>query len=164
MEQKIIKINKNYTYDILKNDLLFLNYEYPFFKIKNIGKSTLGEDIIYIKLGEGNKKLFINSSHHANEWMTSLITMMFIEKYLNLFQKKELYKGYYIEELWNKVSIFIVPMVNPDGVNLCLKNKKIINKNLYKEIWGEYENELEKWKANIRGVDLKKHQPICKVL
>ena len=159
MEQKIIKINKNYTYDILKNDLLFLNYEYPFFKIKNIGKSTLGEDIIYIKLGEGNKKLFINSSHHANEWMTSLITMMFIEKYLNLFQKKELYKGYYIEELWNKVSIFIVPMVNPDGVNLCLKNKKIINKNLYREIWGEYENELEKWKANIRGVDLKNYQP-----
>ena len=79
----IIKTNKNYTYEILKNDLLFLNYEYELFKINYIGKTTLGEKITYIKLGTGNKKLFINASHHANEWMTSLITMMFIERYLN---------------------------------------------------------------------------------
>lgn len=159
MNNKIIKTNKNYTYDILKNDLLFLNYEYPFFRINNIGKSTLKEKIIYIKLGEGNKKLFINSSHHANEWMTSLITMMFIEKYLRLLKNKENYKGYNIGELWKKVSVYIVPMVNPDGVNLCLKNKKIINEKLYKEIWGEYENNLENWKANIRGVDLNLNYP-----
>ena len=159
MNKKIIKINKDYTYDNLKNDILFLNYEYPFFKIKTIGKSTLGENIIYIKLGEGNKKLFINSSHHANEWMTSLVIMMFIEKYLELYNKKEFYKGYDIKELWEKVSVFIVPMVNPDGVNLCLKNKKIINGKIYKEIWGEYENKLEDWKANIRGVDLNLNYP-----
>ena len=159
MNKKIIKTNKNYTYDILKNDLLFLNYEYPFFKINNIGKSTLGENIIYIRLGEGNKKLFINSSHHANEWMTSLVTMIFIEKYLELYNKKECYKGYDITELWKKVSVFIVPMVNPDGVNLCLKNKKIINEKIYKEMWCEYENKLEDWKANIRGVDLNLNYP-----
>ena len=50
LNKNIIKTNKKYNYDILKNDLLFLNYEYPFFKINNIGKSTLGENIIYIKL------------------------------------------------------------------------------------------------------------------
>lgn len=159
MNKKIIKINKNYTYDILKNDLLFLNYQYPFFKIKTIGKSTLGENIIYIKLGQGNKKLFINSSHHANEWMTSLVTMMFIEKYLELYNKKENYKGYNINDLWKNVSVYIVPMVNPDGVNLCLKNNKIINEKIYKEIWQEYENNIEDWKANIRGVDLNLNYP-----
>jgi len=129
LNKKIVKTNQSYTYDILKNDLLFLNYEFPFFKINEIWKSTLGEKIIYIKLGEGNKKLFINGAHHANEWMTSLITMMFIETYLTLHQKKEIYKGYDIEELWKNVSLFIVPMVNPDGVNLCLKEKKILNDN-----------------------------------
>ena len=90
MKNKIIKINKEYNYDILKNDMLFLNYEYPFFKINNIGESTLGEKIIYIKLGEGNKKIFINASHHAHEWMTSLQTMLFIEKYLQLYKNKEI--------------------------------------------------------------------------
>ncbi|NLC88371.1 MAG: peptidase M14 [Clostridiaceae bacterium] len=159
MNKNIIKINKNYTYDILKNDLVFLNYQYPFFNIKSIGKSTLGEKIIYIKLGNGNKKLFINASHHANEWMTSLQIMMFIEKYLQLYKNKGVYKGYNIEELWKEVSVFIVPMVNPDGVNLCLKDKKIINNSVYKEIWGEYINKIEDWKSNIRGVDLNLNYP-----
>ena len=160
MNKNIIKTNKNYTYDILKNDLLFLNYEYPFFKINSIGKSTLGENIIYIKLGEGNRKLFINASHHANEWMTSLITMMFIEKYLKLYKNKEIYKCRNIQELWNRTTIYIVPMVNPDGVNLCLKNTKILNNNLYKNIWGNYINNIEDWKANIRGVDLNLNYPV----
>ena len=159
MNKNIIKTNKKYTYDNLKNDLIFLNYEYPYFQINNIGKSTLGEKIIYIKLGNGNKKLFINASHHANEWITSLIIMIFIEKYLKLYKYKEIYKGYNIEELWNNVSLYIVPMVNPDGVNLCLKNKKIIINNLYSEIWKNYYNELYKWKANIRGVDLNLNYP-----
>lgn len=159
MNKNIIKINKNYTYDILKNDLVFLNYQYPFFNIKSIGKSTLGEKIIYIKLGNGNKKLFINALHHANEWMTSLQIMMFIEKYLQLYKNKGVYKGYNIEELWKEVSVFIVPMVNPDGVNLCLKDKKIINNSVYKEIWGEYINKIEDWKSNIRGVDLNLNYP-----
>lgn len=159
MSKNIIKINKNYTYDNLKNDLLFLNYQYPYFEINNIGESTLGEKIIYIKLGNGNKKLFINASHHANEWMTSLIIMMFIEKYLKLYKYKEIYKGYNIEELWNNVSVYIIPMVNPDGVNLCLKNKRIINNKLFYEIWGNYFNELDKWKSNIRGIDLNLNYP-----
>lgn len=159
MNNNIVKTDKNYTYDILKNDLQFLNYEYPLFKINNIGKSTLNENIIYIKLGEGNKKLFINASHHANEWMTSLITMMFIEKYLNLYKNKKNYKGRNIEELWNRTSIYIVPMVNPDGVGLCLKDKKILNNELYKNVWEKYINNLDDWKANIRGVDLNLNYP-----
>ncbi len=155
----IIKLDKNYTYDILKNDLIFLKILYPNLEIKSIGKSTLGEDIKYIILGKGERKLFINASHHANEWMTSLIIMLFIEKYLELYKNKKMYKGYVIEELWNRTSIFIVPMVNPDGVNLCLKDKKIIINKSYEEIWKKYENNLEGWKANIRGVDLNLNYP-----
>ena len=155
----IIKLDKNYTYDILKNDLIFLKMLYPNLEIKSIGKSTLGEDIKYIILGKGERKLFINASHHANEWMTSLIIMLFIEKYLELYKNKKIYKGYVIEELWNRTSIFIVPMVNPDGVNLCLKDKKILMNKSYEEIWKKYENNLEGWKANIRGVDLNLNYP-----
>ena len=155
----IVKINKEYTYDFLKNDLLFLNYQYSFFKINNIGKSTCGEKIYYIKLGKGNKKLFINASHHANEWMTSLIIMMFVEKYLYLYKYKENYKGYDIKQLWNNVSLYIVPMVNPDGVNLCLKDKKILYSNFYKEIWIKHISNIDEWKANIRGVDLNLNYP-----
>lgn len=153
----IVKNNKKYTYDVLKNDLQFLNFEYNLFKIKTIGKSTLGENINYIKLGKGEKRLFINASHHGNEWMTSLVIMMFIEKYLYLYEKKLDYKGRNIEDLWNRTSIYIVPMVNPDGVNLSLKDKKVIENKKYKDIWIQHFDKIDKWKANIRGVDLNRN-------
>lgn len=155
--QKIIKTNQEYTYEKLKNDLVFLKYEYPYFEIKTIGKSTLEKDIFYIKLGEGEKKLFINASHHANEWMTSLCLMQFVEKYLNLYKSKEMYKGYQVTDLWKRTSIYIVPMVNPDGVDLCI-NKKIKNDS-YEEIWKPYIENIKDWKANIRGVDINLNYP-----
>ena len=157
--KRIIKTNQEYTYDRLKSDLLFLNYEYPLFLIKNLGKSTLEEEIYYLKIGEGNRKLCINASHHANEWITSLIIMLFIEKYLFLYQNKQNYKGYNIEDLWRKTSLFVIPMVNPDGVNLCLKDKKIMTQEKYQEIWKPYSNQLWNWKANTRGVDLNLNYP-----
>ena len=159
MYNTIIKTNKNYSYDVLKNDLKNLNNLYPFFKINSIGKSTLGEDILFIKLGKGKKKLFINCSHHANEWLTSLVIMMFVEKYLFLYKTKQIYKGYNSTELWENVSLYIVPMVNPDGVDLCLRSNKIIKNNLYKEVWKKYSKNLEDWKSNIRGVDLNLNYP-----
>lgn len=157
--KEIIKTNQIYTYERLKNDLLFLNYEYPIFKINNIGKSILGENMYYLKLGEGNKKLGINASHHANEWITSLIIMMFVEKYLFLYGNKQNYKGYNIEDIWKRTSLYVIPMVNPDGVNLCLNDKKIIELEKYQEIWKPYERCLQDWKANIRGVDLNLNYP-----
>lgn len=96
----------------------------------------------------------INAAHHANEWQTSLIIMLFVEEYLQKHEKKEKYKEYNTERLWDDVSLFIVPMVNPDGVNLCLKKQKTLKQERYQNIWKPYEKELEKWKANIRGESL----------
>ena len=101
----------------------------------------------------------INASHHANEWLTSLIVMMFVENYLETYYTHEIYKGYNIREIWNKTSIYIIPMVNPDGVNLVLKENKILNNDKYKNIWEQHIDNIENWKANIRGVDINVNYP-----
>ena len=54
------------------------------------------------------------------------------------------------------MTIYIIPMVNPDGVNFCLKNMK---NEKYLKKWKKYENELDRWKANIKGVDLNLNYP-----
>lgn len=155
----IVKASKPYTYKSLKNDLTFLKYLYNNLEIGSIGKSTLGEDIKYIKLGNGSNKIMINAAHHANEWCTSLVIMMFIEKLLQLNSEQTIYKGYDIREIWEKTSLFFVPMVNPDGVSLSIGEPDAINNSKYRYIWGSYINSLYKWKANIRGVDLKLQYP-----
>ncbi|MFR5682712.1 MAG: M14 family metallocarboxypeptidase [Clostridia bacterium] len=160
MENKIIKINKKYSYRNLKNDLEYLKYEYlDNLVIGDIGESILGEKIKFLKIGKGDKKIFINASHHANEWMTSLIIMIFVEKYLNLIKNNQNYKGFNIEELFNKVSFYVVPMVNPDGVDFCVGERKISELEKYKELLDPYVNSLDSWKANIRGVDLNLNYP-----
>lgn len=155
----IIKEEK-YNYNNFKNDLFFLNYEYNNLIIKKLGKSTLKKDIYYTRLGEGKNKILITAAEHADEWCNSLILMKFIEKYLYLYKKDEIYKGYDIKELWQKNSIYIIPMINPDGIDLNLNQKTAITNEKYKYIWKNKKNNLNKWKANIRGVDLKYNYPI----
>lgn len=160
MEKRIIKTNKNYTSSILKNDISFLKYEYPELIVGSIGKSLLGEDIPFLKLGKGPYKVMINASHHANEWITSLVLMMFVEKYLYLYKNEKKYKTYDIVDIWKKTSLYIVPMVNPDGVNLVLKENKVLNEIEYCKLWENKEEEFfKRWKANIRGVDLNLNYP-----
>jgi len=162
MKTNIVKDNINYTYKTLIKDIEFLKYEFreiESFKIGEIGKSTLKNRIPYIKIGEGEKTLFINASHHANEWITSLVCMLFFEKTLNLLRNKEKYKKYNLNELLKNTKIIIVPMVNPDGVDLVLKEKYIFEKKEYLELIFKNINKLKNWKANIRGVDLNLNYP-----
>lgn len=158
--KKIIKNYLPYSYNLLKEDLNLLKNKYNNFYIGNIGKSVLGEDIKYLKIGNGKNKVFINASHHANEWISSIVIMMFVEKYLYLkYNYVDNYKSYNINELWKKSTLYVVPMVNPDGVNLVLDVDNFNKSELYKDIWGEYVDNLEYWKSNIRGVDLNLNYP-----
>ena len=159
MKNRIIKIKDKYNSYFLKNDCDYLKYEYPNLVINSIGKSTLGEDIYCLRLGIGKKHLLLHAGFYANESITSLICMLWVEKFLACLKKQELYKGYDLMELWDKVSIFIIPMANPDGINLVLGDKLTRLREEYYFIWKNYENNLEFWKSNIRGVNLMLNYP-----
>ncbi len=125
---------------------------------KLFGNSVLGENIFVIKLGKGPKQVFYSASIHANEWITSPLLMKFVEDYAIAYSNNgELY-GYSIRKLFDSCSIFIMPMVNPDGVNL-VTNSIMQNSTSYQRALNISNNYPSisfpnGWKANIRGVDL----------
>ncbi|MDP4132893.1 MAG: M14 family metallopeptidase [Bacillota bacterium] len=152
----VVDTNISYTYDILERDLLGLKARYPFLEIGVAGSSVLGKNLYYIKLGSGPNQVFYNGSHHALEWITSPLLMKFIENFSKAYTLGQNIGGYNPRQIWNQSSIYIIPMVNPDGVDLVLNGLNPTNP-YYKDLirWNKGSTDFSTdWQANNRGVDL----------
>ena len=156
--EDIIKTNTIYTYDKMQNNIKDLKERYRFLETGNIGYTVLGKPIPFIKLGNGKKEVMYNGSIHANEWIVSLLLMKFVENFCKAYTENLNIFGYNAKMLFNNVSIYIIPMVNPDGVDLvtgAVKKTSSIYKN-YQYIANSFPEIPfpNGWKANFNGVDL----------
>jgi len=159
----VVPENVYYTWDIVCDTVNKLKEKYPFITLKSIGKSVMGKDIFAIEMGKGDKKILINASHHANEWITTPLVLKFIQRYCDAYLNKEIMHEEEIYKLWNKKTVCIVPLVNPDGVDLVNGN---IDKNCeyYKNAVRISEQFKDipfpkGWKANIEGTDINLNYP-----
>lgn len=154
----IVNTTVKYTYDELKRNLLELNNKYPFLGMGSIGKSVLGKNIWAIKIGNGQRKIFYHGSIHANEWITTVLLMKFIENYSEAYVNNEEIFGYNARELYENTSLYIVPMVNPDGVDLVTGGLQDVENDYqkFKKIAQNFPGISfpDGWKANANGVDL----------
>ena len=154
----IVPTDISYTSLILNMNISALKTIYPFLSFGNIGNTILGKSIPYIKIGNGQKEVFYSASIHANEWITSPLLMKFIEDFSKSYALNTSIFGYNARTLFDNVSLYIVPMVNLDGVDLVtglITSDSIIYKNV-QNISNNYPNIpfTSGWKSNIRGIDL----------
>lgn len=155
---EIVPANRNYYYELMMQNISELKAKYSFLKMGNIGYSVLDKQIPYIKIGNGLAEVLYHASIHANEWITSVLLMKFIENFCRAYTLNQNINGYSAKKLYEEVSLYIVPMVNPDGVNLVTGN---IDKD--SSVYKNYKNIAQNfpqipfpdgWKANFNGVDL----------
>lgn len=154
--KNVVDTNIPYTYATLKLDLEGLSVRYPFITVGVSGKSVLGRNLYYVKLGSGKNTVFYNAAHHALEWITSPLLMEFIENFSNAYANNKSIKGYVAGDIWKESTIYLVPMVNPDGVDLVINGLKKTNP-YYNDLikWNKGSTDFSKtWEANNRGVDL----------
>ncbi|WP_368490203.1 M14 family metallopeptidase [Clostridium sp. BJN0013] len=152
----VVDTNIDYTYDILETDLMGLEARYPFITVGSIGESVLGKQLYYVRLGVGTNEVSYNGVHHSLEWITAPLLMKFIENFARAYSRGENIRGYNIGDIWRNSSIYIVPMVNPDGVELVL-NGLSRNNPFYYDLkrWNNNSEDFSKdWQANNRGVDI----------
>ena len=152
----IVDTNINYTYEVMESDIQGLKVRYPFIETGIAGKSVLGKNLYYIKLGNGPNEVFYNASHHSLEWITSTLLMKFTENFSKAYADGTNLSGYNVRDIWSKSTIYIMPMVNPDGVNLVLDGLQTDNP-YYTDLikWNKGSTDFSKdWQANIKGVDL----------
>lgn len=154
----IVPTTINYSSSILQINLDSLKRLYSFIEVYSVGKSVMGKPIYVIKIGKGQKEVFYSASFHANEWITSPILMKFLADYCYAYDNNLTIYGYNARNLYNYCTIYIIPMVNPDGVDL-VTGEISPNSSLYVNtqlISNRYPNIPfpSGWKANIKGVDL----------
>jgi len=152
----VVATDTAYTYEVLMRNIQGLKARYPFLRVSSIGASVLGKSLYALRLGTGARNVFYNAAHHALEWITSPLLMKFAEEYLKAYTFGRELAGRDPRELWDSTSIWLVPMVNPDGVNLVL-NGLTPGDPYYEDLlrWnGGSADFATVWQANIRGVDL----------
>jgi len=151
----------SYGYPLLKLNLESFNKRYPFLDQGSMGRSVLGKELYYVKFGRGEKELFYNASHHANEWITSVVMMRFIEQLCNAYVNGGRIGGESAAEIFDRVTLYIAPMVNPDGVDLVTgyseKGSSPYERALRLNVAGV--PFPDGWKANIAGTDLNLNYP-----
>lgn len=157
---RLVQGKQYYDYETMKSDLTRLQNVYPFIQTPSIGNSVLGNEIPEVLVGSGNKRVHYNGAFHANEWITTPVIMTFLNDYLLSLTNNVAIRGLQTFPLYQETLLSIVPMVNPDGVNLVLKGPPSIEPYQTKVV--EYNNgntDFKSWKANINGVDLNDQFP-----
>ncbi|MDD4504478.1 MAG: M14 family zinc carboxypeptidase [Clostridiaceae bacterium] len=107
-------------YETAEDTMLKLHNRYPdISSLENIGESIQGRDIKALRVGKGEKKIFINGAHHGKEWITSVLILQQIEYLLKIYESNENTEAPKIRKFLEAGSICFVPMVNPDGVEIA---------------------------------------------
>lgn len=146
-----------YTSELMQLIIEGLQIRYPFLSTGSIGKSVMGNELNYIRLGRGRTQVSYNACFHANEWITTPILLKFAEEYGAAYADDGALYGTNSRELFENYSLYMVPMVNPDGANLV---NGVLPEGEYLEqtrrIASQYPSipYPDGWKANINGVDL----------
>lgn len=151
-----------FTSEVLELSITGLQLRYPFLRTGAIGSSVMGKPLRLITIGEGKTEVFYNASHHANEWITSPVLMAFLEEYcMSLMTGGSLF-GYEAAQLYRDITLSLVPMVNPDGVDLVTGALSSGPYYTQAKKWAADYPDIrfpEGWKANLAGVDLNLQYP-----
>ena len=136
-----------------KNKLEELLERYPSLESSVIGRSMIGRDIDCLKIGKGRRCILAVGAHHGMEHISSLALYDFVDFLAKKESSGALYAGVNIPYILSKFSFFVIPCVNPDGVELQLHGASEGPMYL-RQIRMNGGADFSDWQANARGVDL----------
>lgn len=143
--------------------ILALVREYPFLRSEVIGATAFQRQLRTLVIGNGPRKVFYSAAHHANEWITSLVLLKYAQELARAYQDGGSIAGYDAKEIFDTATIYLLPMVDPDGVDL-VTGAIAPGSVSYEDARRLADNYPaipfpDGWKANLLGVDLNLNYP-----
>ena len=136
---------------------------YPFCRTELVATTAFQRPIRALVMGEGERQVIFTAAHHGNEWITALVLLRFAEELAEAIQKGGKLYGVEAKNIFRASTIHIIPMVDPDGVDLVVGAIRPgeIQYDLAQRLSQNYPKIPfpEGWKANLLGVDLNLQYP-----
>ncbi|MFF2499897.1 M14 family zinc carboxypeptidase [Peribacillus sp. NPDC058075] len=148
-----------YSPEQMEMDLQGIQKQYEL-DVQIIGQTEKGKNIKAVRLGKGKRSILLVGSHHGREWLSSKLLMRMLEEYAAAYREGKSVGEYQAESL-DEVSIWFIPMLNPDGVSI--QQGDLSNLNVFEKaaVWkmNRYSRNWSRWKANAKGIDLNRQYP-----
>lgn len=137
--------------------------KYPFCRSEILTNTAFQRPIRTLVIGNGPRKVIFSGAHHANEWITSLVLLKYAEELAQAITTGGEVFGVSAHRIRETATIYMVPMVDPDGVDLVTGaiEEGEIQYNLARRISADYPEIPfpSGWKANLLGTDLNLNYP-----
>lgn len=122
-----------------------------------------GRPVEALILGSGSRTVLYNAAHHANEWITSPVLLKFGEDLAHAGAEGGEIFEIPASDLLTEATVHLVPMVNPDGVDLVTGalgpgGPEYVQAEALAAGYPSIPFP-EGWKANLLGVDLNLNYP-----
>ena len=159
----IVRTDVPMTYELCEQTILAILERYPFCRSEVLTQTAFGRNLRTLVIGRGPRKVIYSASHHANEWITTPVLLKFVEEFASAIESGGRIFGEDARALAERTTIYTVPMVDPDGVDLvtgAIQPGTIA----YETAATLAENYPaipfpSGWKANLLGVDLNLQYP-----
>lgn len=151
------------TAELCEETILKLVDTYPSLRTEILTTTAFDRPVRTLVIGEGERKVIYTAAHHANEWITTPVILKFMEQLADAVQKDGKLFGVNARNIVKAATIYTVPMVDPDGVDLVTGaiGQGTLQYETARQLADNYPNIPfpDGWKANLLGVDLNLQYP-----
>ena len=157
----IVRTDVPITSQSCENMMDALAKEYPFIRREKLTTTDFQRPVSAMVMGRGDRHVIFTAAHHANEWITALILLQFAEELAKAIQSGGRIFGVPASTIDKYSTVHLIPMVDPDGVDLVVGAAPPEQVAFAKTLSENYPQIPfpEGWKANLAGVDLNLQYP-----
>lgn len=159
----IVKTDVPMTAQLCRETVEQLARAYPSIRTGTLTTTAYGRPVEVMSIGTGGRQVIFSAAHHANEWITTPLLLKFTEELAEAEKNGGKIYGVPAETITRYGTIHIVPMVDPDGVDLVTGaiTPGSPEYTAAEQIASNFPAIPfpEGWKANLRGVDLNLQYP-----
>lgn len=154
-------LSEPFTYEKVYYTLWEAGQRYSqFAQFRVIGKSHDDRMIPMLEIGNGLEAVFcIAGANGTDRWISTCLVKM-IQEYCLAFESGWLIDDlYHIRELLEDIRLCFIPVINPDGLEICDKGFRVIRNPIYRQMLRMMETEPETFTGNARGINIRSDFP-----